>query len=396
MKTAEQLSDVETCKRFVEVLGFLGGFDFPCSLNKSLVALRVPQLGRTRFLCLIHLVSQFRRLGLLVRRSCFIGKALAFDAQQRALGAGGIIIAGLDPVRIAKIEFCQIAVKVRLATMLVDADHAALEYREIALDGVGVDLHAGLAVGVAPFLAAVVDNAVVGELFADLSVLRRFIGHQVRAVVGMGAKDRNEVGLGDAVDVERAGAAAALNQSEDSVLMAASASDLRTFLAADEGFICFHRSAVIPHGRWSIVSHGFADAMGKKPSGFHAAFKHTLNLAGGDAFLAGAHQMDDLKPQMQRKVGTLKNSSLTHSELALAFVAGAKAKAGSLAFHLANAVRIGIAAMRAHWPIRPQLALDVGERGFFVLKAWIVENGSGHGAISYSPIHTPCGSLCQV
>src|SRR5258708_37604434 len=64
----------------------------------------------------------------------------------------------------------------------------------------------------------------------------------------------------------------------------------------------------------AVVLHGFADAMPQEPRGFHAAIKHPLNLTGADAFLAGAHQMDDLQPQMQRQVAGFKNSPHTHSE----------------------------------------------------------------------------------
>ena len=46
--------------------------------------------------------------------------------------------------------------------------------------------------------------------------------------------------------------------------------------------------------------------MAQKPGGFHAAIQHPLNLAGADAFLAGAHQVDDLQPQMQRQMADSK------------------------------------------------------------------------------------------
>jgi hypothetical protein len=63
--------------------------------------------------------SQSLRFGLLALRSRFIGKPLPFDAQQGTVGARAIIIAGLDPVRVAEIELGEIAVKMALAGMLV-------------------------------------------------------------------------------------------------------------------------------------------------------------------------------------------------------------------------------------------------------------------------------------
>ena len=46
----------------------------------------------------------------------------------------------LDRLRVAEIELGQIAVKMLLAAMLVNADHAALEDAVVALDGVGADV----------------------------------------------------------------------------------------------------------------------------------------------------------------------------------------------------------------------------------------------------------------
>ncbi len=47
-------------------------------------------------------------------------------------------------------------------------------------------------------------------------------------------------------------------------------------------------------------SHRMADTVSKVPSGFHAALKRPLKLAGRYAFLGRAKQMDRLKPQAQR------------------------------------------------------------------------------------------------
>jgi hypothetical protein len=63
-----------------------------------------------------------------------IGQPLAGDALQGDIGACHIIYAEPDAIGIAEVEFCEITVKVFLAAMLVDADHVALEDREIALD----------------------------------------------------------------------------------------------------------------------------------------------------------------------------------------------------------------------------------------------------------------------
>jgi hypothetical protein len=136
--------------------------------------------------------------------------------------------------------------------------------------------------------------------------------------------------------------------------------------------------------------------MSKKPSGFHAARKHPLNLPGRNSFLASAHQVNNLKPKMQRQMRGLENSSLSDSELPLAFIAFAKAKAGGLALKLSDTLRVSIAAMWANWAIRPKFALDIRKSGFLIQEAGIVKSGLGHGGISYGLNSTPGGSLCQV
>jgi hypothetical protein len=104
-------------------------------------------------------VSQFLRFGLLERLSRFIGQPLAFDANDRAVGASHVMIAGFDPVRVTEIELGEIAMKMLLAAMLIDADHPTLEDRVISLNGIGIDLLAAHAVSVAVFAARMVDNA---------------------------------------------------------------------------------------------------------------------------------------------------------------------------------------------------------------------------------------------
>ncbi len=67
-----------------------------------------------------------------------IGEPLADDTHKGALGTLHVIYAKPNAVAIAEIEFAQIAVQMALAAMLVNALHAALEDRVIALKGVGV------------------------------------------------------------------------------------------------------------------------------------------------------------------------------------------------------------------------------------------------------------------
>jgi len=68
-----------------------------------------------------------------------IGKPLADDALQRAVGARGIVYAKRFAIRIAEIELSEIAVQMLLGAPLIYAAHAAFEDAEIALNGIGVD-----------------------------------------------------------------------------------------------------------------------------------------------------------------------------------------------------------------------------------------------------------------
>lgn len=312
-------------------------------------------------------------------RSRFISEPLAFDAEQGEVGSGVVLNAKLLAIAVAEIIFRQIAVKVPFAAKLVNADHAALENAEIALSGVdGVD-GSGNSVAIRPFLAAVIHFAMSGKFLADLSVLSSLVGHQVRRAGNVGADDRRKIVFLDALDMERSRATPPFNEGEDCVLVGVAATNGLTFLAADESLVRLDRSSGTAHRGQVARSHSLSDAMAEEPSGFHAARQRPLNLVGRNAFLAGAHQVDDLKPKMQREMGRLKYGSLPYGEWLAAFLAIVKAKAGGLAVHLGNSLRIGVAAVRAIWASWPKPALDIRESCLLVLKAGIVESGVGHG-----------------
>ncbi len=330
-------------------------------------------------------------------RSRFISQPLAFDTHERALSASSVIIAGLDPVRVAEIELSQISVKVLLPAMLVDADHAALEDTIESLNGVGANGDVGLMIGVSVFLARVVHNAMSRELFPKALLALGFVGHQVAFARNVLSNDWSDMLLGRVLDMERASFASLFDKGKDGVLMVSPAwLDLDALLAADEGFINLDSAARSAERAKVAAAHRLADTMPEKPSGFHTARKHPLNLIGRNAFLAGAHKVDNLKPKAQRKVRTLEDSSLSHSELTTAVIANVKAKASGIAMHLANTFRITISTVRANWAVRPKLALDIRESGSFIVEAGIIKGGLGHGGISYCRYPIIGGSLCQV
>jgi len=360
------------------------------------MSFRVRQFWRTRLFWFLHLVSQFRRFGLLAVRSRFIREPLAFDAEQRMFGASAVVKAEFLTIAISEIKFGKVAVKVLLAAPLINPDHAAFENAVEALDSIGANAHSGFAVCVTVLTARMIHNAVTGELMTETRVAVGLIGHDVAFARDVLANDRNNLFLGRVLNMEAAGAAFALNEGQHGVLMAGASADLETVLAADVGFVDLDDRARAAHRSKRAISHSLANAVSKKPSGFHAAREHPLDLISRDTLLARAHQMDNLKPKPQRQVRRLKNSALTHGKRLTAFVAVVKAKAGCLAFHLTNALRVSIATVRANWAVRPKLALDIREGGGFIVKVDVIKSRLGHGGISYGHNLTLPGMLCQV
>jgi len=72
-------------------------------------------------------------------------------------------------VAVAEIKFRDIAVKVLLLAMLIDALHAALEHAVIALDRVRMHVAAHV------FFLAVVDAFMAGEVLAEVVILASFV-----------------------------------------------------------------------------------------------------------------------------------------------------------------------------------------------------------------------------
>ena len=86
---------------------------------------------------------------------------------------------------VAEVEFADVAIQVLRADVVIDAEDAALERREIALDGVGVPEPAAHV-----FLDRVIDRAMPAELAAHAGVVGGLVGHEVALAVELGGQDR--------------------------------------------------------------------------------------------------------------------------------------------------------------------------------------------------------------
>jgi hypothetical protein len=312
--------------------------------------------------------------------SCLIGETLAFGPSNGAFGARNVVNAKGDPIVISEVKFAQITVQVGFGDVLVNTVDATLENAEIALDAVGGDKRSSGALADV-FLLAVIDGAVRSEVVADKSVVVGFIGHQVALKRDVAGHDAAQIVGPDVGHVERTNLAAALDQRHDGLFLGGRQEGLAGRFAADIGFVHFHNPIGPAHrfGEQAAIGlHCLPDAMGEEPCGFHAAFEHALNLAGADPLLAGAHQVDDLQPQMQRQVAVLEDGPHPYREGLFASVALPQAHPGGLAVEPADPVAIRVPTMGARRAIGPKHRLDMSEGGGFVLEMGSVENGFGH------------------
>lgn len=119
-----------------------------------------------------------------LRISCCIGQPLALDALKRGNRPRCIAVAIRHAVVIPELKFGQIAMQVRLATVLIDALHAALEDAERALNRVRVDDRVFPADIVALGMCR---GAMAGKVQVHVAIVARIVGQQVcfRCDVGL-------------------------------------------------------------------------------------------------------------------------------------------------------------------------------------------------------------------
>jgi hypothetical protein len=129
-----------------------------------------------------------------VRRS--ISEPFSDDAFQCAIGAGYIIDAEPNAMAVPEIELGKVTVQVLLAAMLVDAFHAALEYRIEAFNGIGVNDAAHI------FLSRKVDGLVHPEFLVQPAVCFPFIAHDESFFRDVGPNDWKELAGSGALYVE--------------------------------------------------------------------------------------------------------------------------------------------------------------------------------------------------
>ena len=326
-----------------------------------------------------------------------IGQALADAAQHGPHCPLLIFAAQRRTVGVAEIELRQIPLQMLLRAVLVDALHAALEDREEAFNRVRRGDLAILVAGI--FAAAMVNRAMGGELSADAAIVLGLIGVEDRGAVGMG-HDGGDVLFAKRLDMNRAGATAALNERHDlahiaraALALPALAADEDGRLFAEEGFVDLKGDALAAHGGHDGVAHGLTDAVAQEPRGLVLDLQSALQLLRADALLGRTHQVDGLKPLVQGQVAFLEDGADADRELLAAGGALLEAVADHAFRVLLGGLRADAlqvidladdAAVRARRLAIPDDAFDEFEGGGFIMKVGLGQNG--HGGISL-PLH---------
>src|SRR6266404_1329268 len=288
-----------------------------------------------------------------------IGESLAVDGFEGIDSALRIINAKCRAVVVAKVKLREVAVQVVRAAMLVDASHTALEHTEEAFNRV----RGRIAVPV--LVRAVVHGQVLRKLLRDLAIHARVIGRKAR-VRGYDLKCLLDPGKRLAGDVDGAGAATALNQGKDHVLVTVALCHLPPRLAADVGLISLDNTPARTH-ETGFCRHGVADTVGHKPRRFIGHAKRAMQLMAADTFLARTQQVDRREPFGQRNLAALENRPHGHGELLPAVPAEVQTIPVGLAAKLAIALRA--AAVRTGHAIRPTDLFQMLAGGVFVTES---------------------------
>ena len=236
-----------------------------------------------------------------------------------------------------------------LAHVVVGADQAALEHREEVLSGVGMLEAAGGDV----FLGAVVHDRVTVKLAAYAGVNGGFVGHQVCAAMDVGDDQAAHVLGIDVGDMERAGAAIALDKGNHDLLGGGLAEGAVLGLAADIGFVGFDNAVRTAAKRIVTVSavHGLADAVGHEPCRLVGDAERAVKLVGAETLLAARHEAEGEKPLVQGDFRSFEDRADRDREGLAAGIAHNHAGACALALQAGDA--LCLAALGAHWAVGP-------------------------------------------
>jgi hypothetical protein len=290
--------------------------------------------------------------------SRLISEALASSFRYRDTGALHVIDAELGAGVHAEIKLRQVAVKVLLVDVLEHADESALEDAEEAFKSVGMHI--------APRLLVL--GMVNGFVLQDLALVHgRAVSHQAAVLMQMLNQRIPHVLV---IEVHAADIPAALDEAEylgrrtcvqgQPCGLAGLGRLRKVSLVGFHGHACAAQLASIRRG------HCMANPVAHEPRGFHPHAQGALKLAGADAFLGRAHQVDRLKPIAQRRMAVLEDGPHLHGEGLTALVALPEANTSGLAVEAADLLLVAVPAVRADGAGGPKMPLYVLVGGGFI------------------------------
>jgi len=302
--------------------------------------------------------------------SCFILEPLAREAFDRDGSTLRVVDPKLGAGIHAEVKFSQVAIQMLLVHVLIDPDQTALENAEEAFKGIRVNVAAS------PFVLAVIDRLMLIRL---AHVDGRAVSDQTAAVVQVLDQMVADVLV---VQIDATEIAAALDQGQHNFTALGIQGAIGAGLgrARQEGLISLH-GHIRTAQRASIGRrrHRMANPMTDEPCRLKAAAfpKHPMDLTGANAFFAGAHQVNDLKPNRHRNMAVLEDGSDLDGELLATLVALAQSGPRGFAGEFMDARLIAIAAVRADWSGRPKVGFHILVSCCFITEMWGVED-RGH------------------
>jgi hypothetical protein len=281
------------------------------------------------------------------------------------------------PIVIAELELGDIQRHIFSAHFVERADHAALEDRPEAFDGLSVDSSDDI-------LASGVVNGRVWVVIIEGFVAWILIGaKQADFMRHRFADEGGESGGIHVRDHARNNIALAADRADDWGFAGTDASRSATpaalmkmsvfCQATDESFIDFDNSAELVN----ILHKGGSDFMAHEPSCPIRPEAHiAIDLQGAHAFLARKHEVDHAEPLPQRLVCILENRSCDMREAVVsggwrAFVAQ------PIPLHCTVLLDIRVAAPRAGYAFRPTATGEIGATSIFVWEC-LFPLGDGH------------------
>ena len=215
---------------------------------------------------------------------------------------------------------CVDSVSARIAAspVVVCAKDAAFHQAKESFDCIRRDVSPVLIAGI--FLFLVRHNVMVRKLIMHEVVDVRFVGLNYRSNFDVLFHNRFDVVQRHTLNGERAHApaiGATFHQRNNGALLAfgmSSTTEASTlFLRPNPNFVNFnHAAQLLNH---AVLRHSEAETMAREPNRLVANPRHTVNLVGRHSLFAGAHEVRDQEPAMQRNVTTFKNGSHGCAEL---------------------------------------------------------------------------------